>query len=139
MSNERAVTLTWSGEGLRFEGRGTSPTSPAITVDGDGEAGPSPMLTLLLAAAGCSGADVVSILQKMRVTITAFRVDLRGTRREENPRRYTAIAYHFRLTSPNATQAQLDHAAELSLEKYCSVAHTLAPDVVITRETTLER
>lgn len=139
MSNERAITLRWAGEGLRFEGRGTSPESPAITIDGDAQAGPSPMLTLLLAAAGCSGADVVSILQKMRVTITDLTVDVHGTRREIEPKRYTAIAYHFRLKSPDAKQEQLDHAVELSLEKYCSVAHTLAPDVSITSATTLER
>ena len=135
MPNERAITLRWAGEGLRFEGRGTSPESPAITIDGDAQAGPSPMLTLLLAAAGCSGADVVSILQKMRVTITDFTVDVHGTRREIEPKRYTAIAYRFRLESPDARQDQLDRAVALSLQKYCSVVHTLAPDVTVTCET----
>ena len=67
MPDERAILLEWSGQGTRFEGGGTEPSTPAIVLDGDGAAGPSPMLTLLLACAACSGADVVTILRKMRV------------------------------------------------------------------------
>ena len=137
MSLERAVRLDWSGEGLRFTGRGTLPETPAAVIDGDGVAGPSPMLALLLAAAGCSASDVVLILQKMRVTLTGLTVEVEGTRRDENPRRYVAVRYHFHLTSPDARKDQVERAVALSLEKYCSVVHSLATDITVTHDVTL--
>ena len=45
------------------------------SLDGDNAAAPGPMLTLLLAAASCTGADVVSILEKMRVSLAEFRIE----------------------------------------------------------------
>jgi putative redox protein len=139
MSNERAIELVWAGEGLRFSGRGTLPETPAITIDGDGEAGPSPMITLLLAAAGCAASDVVLILKKMRVALDGLHVTVGGTRREENPRRYLSLRYRFEVRSPDVTQDQADRAVALSLEKYCSVAHSLAPDISISHEAVVVR
>jgi len=137
MTNERAIRLDWMGRGLRFSGGGTLPETPAIVLDGDGEAGPSPMLTLLLAAAGCSGADVVLMLQKMRVTLRSLRIEVQGTRREPNPRRYTEITFRFALAGDGLDDAKADRAVRLSLEKYCSVVHSLRPDIAIRHEITV--
>ena len=137
MSNERAIRLDWMGQGLRFSGGGTVPGTPAIVIDGDGDAGPSPMLALLLAAAGCSGSDVVLILQKMRVTLRSLRVDVRGVRREEHPRRYTEITFGFALDGDGLDDAKAERAVSLSLEKYCSVVHSLRPDITIRHEITI--
>ena len=136
MSNVRAVRLEWAGD-MRFTGAGTDPVSPPITIDGDGEAGPSPMLALLLAAAGCSGADVVLILRKMRVELRQLEIEVRGVRREEDPRRYTEIALHFRLAGEGLDRAKADRAVSLSLEKYCSVVQSLRPEIAISHEITL--
>jgi putative redox protein len=137
MPDERAVRLEWTGAGMKFRGEGTRPPTPAIVVDGDGEDGPSPMLTLLLAAGGCTGADVVSILVKMRVELTALRIEVSGTRRDEEPRRYTAVRFHFTLAGGGIDRAKAERAVSLSLEKYCSVVHSLAPDIEVTHEITL--
>ena len=131
MPQTRAVRLTWTGEGMRFSGAGTDPETPGITIDGDGVAGPSPMLTLLLAAASCSGADVVAILAKMRVGLRSLAVDVEGTRRDEEPRRYVAVRFHFHLSGENLDRAKAERAVSLSLEKYCSVIHSMAPDISI--------
>ena len=131
LGNQRAVRLEWTGEGVRFTGFGTEPQSPSVVIDGDAEAGPSPMLTLLLAAASCSASDVVVILQKMRVNLATLTVDLRGTRRTEEPRRYMSIQFHFRMGGEGLDRAKAERAVSLSLEKYCSVVHTLAPDVEV--------
>jgi putative redox protein len=90
------------------------------------------MLTLLLAAASCSGVDVVIILEKMRVALTSFSVDVAGTRREEEPRRYVAIHFTFRLRGAGLDEAKARRAVDLSIEKYCSVIHSLAQDIKIT-------
>jgi putative redox protein len=123
------ATLTWQ-DGLRFIG--VEPGGPTITVDGDNQQGPGPMLTLLLAAAACSGSDVVSILEKMRVSLRELRIEVSGTRREEQPRRYVAIHLDYRIGGEDIDPAKARRAIDLSLEKYCSVIHSLAPDIAIT-------
>jgi len=131
MSQTRAVRLTWSGEGLRFSGGGTEPETPEVAIDGDGVTGPSPMLALLLAAASCSGADVVVMLEKMRVGLRSLTVDVEGTRRDEEPRRYIAVRFHFHISGAGLDMAKAERAVSLSLEKYCSVVHSMAPDISI--------
>src|SRR5262245_51348212 len=84
------VSLRWSGEGLRFEG-GPAGVAPSV-VDGGSKAGPSPTDHLLLAAAGCMGADVIDILKKSRVPVEALDVQVEGRRAETPPRRFVAIA-----------------------------------------------
>jgi putative redox protein len=125
----KRATLTWQ-EDLRFVG--TAPDIPAITIDGDNVAGPGPMLTLLLAAASCSGSDVVIILRKMRVELRELRIDIQGVRREQEPRRYIALHFDYRLTGQGLDETKARRAVDLSLEKYCSVVHSLAPDIAIT-------
>lgn len=87
------------------------------------------MLTLLLAAAACSGSDVVHILQRMRVTVREVTVDVEGMRRDEEPRRYVSLRFRFRLGGDGLDRAQGERAVQLSLDKYCSVVHSLAPDI----------
>jgi putative redox protein len=120
--------MRWT-EQLTFEGG--APGRPAILVDGDSKAATSPVELLLLAAATCSAADVVMILQKQRVTLAALEVAVRGTRRETDPKRYTAIAFHFTIRGEGADETKARRAIDLSLEKYCSVVASLAPDISI--------
>jgi putative redox protein len=95
------------------------------------------MQVLLIAAASCSGSDVVSILAKMRVTLRRFVVDVVGTRRDEEPRRYIAIRFRFALDGDGLDRAKAERAVALSLEKYCSVVSSLAPDIAISHEIVL--
>ena len=120
------VTLTWQ-DNLVF--RGGEPGKPEILIDGDNALGPGPMLTLILAAASCTGSDVVIVLKKKRVELKEFRIDVAGTRREQEPRRYVAIQFTYRLRGEGLDETRARHAIELSLEKYCSVIHSLAPDI----------
>ncbi len=135
MTNLRHATLTWSQQ-MVFSGG--APDGPIIPVDGDGAAGPSPMVLLLLAAGSCTGSDIVSILEKMRVGLRSLTIEVTGTRREELPRRYVALHLRFRLSGTDLDEAKASRAITLSLEKYCSVVHTLAPDVTLTHELVLE-
>jgi putative redox protein len=125
----KEIVLTWD-QGLRFHG--SEPNGPSIIIDGDNAAGPGPMLTLLLAAAACSGSDVVVILEKMRIKPREFRIEATGIRREEEPRRYVAIHLTYRITGSGLDEAKVRRAIDLSLEKYCSVVHSLAADIAVT-------
>ena len=135
MAEAKRVALSWRHD-LVFEG-GAAKQAP-VTLDGGGATGPSPMEALLLALAGCTGADVVSILQKKRAGVTAFSVEIVGERRDEHPKRYTAITLTYHITAPGLREDQARHAIDLSLSKYCSVTHSLAQDIVLRHELVLE-
>ena len=130
MALTAAVTMRWLRQ-LQFEGSGAGGERPPILVDGDAKAATSPVELLLLAAATCTASDVVIILQKQRVKLEALEISVRGTRRETEPRRYTAIAFHFAVRGEGADDVKVRRAVDLSLEKYCSVVASLAPDIAI--------
>ncbi|MEZ4415654.1 MAG: OsmC family protein [Gemmatimonadota bacterium] len=132
----RRVRLTWTGRSDVFEG--TAGGQP-ITLDSDGVEGPSPTQALLLSLAGCMAVDVRMILEKSRVPLTALEVEVAGRRAEKPPRRFLAIDLTFRLTGPTeANRKRIDRAVQLSRDRYCSVMHSLAPDIAIGIDVLLE-
>ena len=134
MTRVAEVSMRWLKD-LQFEGSGNG--RPEILVDGDGTAGTSPVELLLLSAATCTASDIVIILQKQRIKLEALDIAVRGTRREEQPRRYTAIAFHVSVRGEGADEVKVRRAIDLSLEKYCSVAASLAPDIAISYDVTI--
>jgi putative redox protein len=134
LGETKRISLTWK-EGLQVSGG--APGGPSTSIDGDNAAAPGPMLTLLLAAASCSGSDVVIILQKMRVKLRELRIEVAGVRRDEDPRRYVAIHFEYQMAGEGLDEAKARRAVDLSIEKYCSVIHSLAPDIRITHAISL--
>ena len=122
------ITLRWKG-GLVFAGGGAG--RPPATVDGDSKEGTSPVEMLLVAAAACTGSDIVPILEKQRVKVRSLEVAVTGTRREEHPRRFTAMHFRWRIAGDGVDETKARRAIDLSLEKYCSVVASLAPDIRI--------
>jgi putative redox protein len=121
------VELRWT-EGLTF--RGGAEGGPEITTSSGGGAGPSPTQLLLLSLAGCMGVDVVDILNKSRVPVEALRVVVDGERAPEAPRRFVAVRLTYHIRGPSeADRGKLERAVQLSRDKYCSVLHTLRPDL----------
>lgn len=97
----------------------------------DGAKGVSPMQSLLMAIAGCSGIDVVAILKKQRQVITSFSAEVEGERVQiEEAKPFKKIIVTFFLEG-NIDPAKALKAAQLSFEKYCSVSKTLSPNVEI--------
>ncbi len=121
------VEVRWTG-GMGFEAAGSAGVH--VAVDGDKEAAPSPMETLLIGLATCMGADVVEILGKMRVGFDRLAVRVEGDRRPEPPRRYTAIRLTYDVEGIAEESAdKLQRAVDLSRDKYCSVLHSLRPEI----------
>lgn len=127
--NLRHASVRWEG-GLRF--RGGVLDGPTLLVDADGEQSPGPMVTLLVAAAACSGADAVGILQKMQVTLQEFSAEVTGRRAPDHPRRYLTIHFTYRMRGEGLDEAKARRAIDLSHQKYCSVLHSLNSDIAIT-------
>src|SRR2546430_1363776 len=113
--------------GLLFDAGATG--RPSVVVDGDGVVAQTPVEMLLVAAATCSASDVVLILQKQRVTLEALEVALRGTRREEQPRRYTALHFVFTMSGVGGDETKARRAIDLAAHEYCSVVASLASDI----------
>lgn len=127
MANEN--NLVWI-EGLRFEGRSGGTT---VAIDGDGVMGISPVNLLLQSVASCAAADVVDILKKGRQELTAMTVEVAADRREEAPRYVKRLYMTFRIKGTvDASKAR--RAVDLSLEKYCSVFHSLRMDLNVETE-----
>ncbi len=134
MARTAEVTVRWKQQ-LQFEGEGKG--RPPILVDADSRAATSPVETLLLAAATCTASDVVIILQKQRIKLEALAIAVQGTRRDTEPRRFTAIAFHFTVRGEGADDTNVRRAVDLSIEKYCSVIASLAPDIAISYDVTI--
>jgi putative redox protein len=121
------LDLVWDGD-LRFSGRADSVT---LTLDADRAAGPTPVQALAFALAGCMAADVVSILAKGRLPLAGLTTRLTGERRDEVPRYFTTIALHFVVTG-DVPADRMERAVALSREKYCTVWHSMRPDIAFT-------
>lgn len=92
---------------------------------------PSPMEMLLIALGGCTGADMVSILEKKRQRVTGYSIEVRGERRAEHPRVYTKIEVVHYVRGHAIDPKAVQHALELSETKYCSVSAMLGASASI--------
>jgi putative redox protein len=93
---------------------------------------PTPMELLLIALGGCTGADVVGILEKKRQRITGYEIVVSAERRAEHPRIYTRIDVTHQIRGHNIDPNAVQHAIELSESKYCSVSAMLGATAQIT-------
>lgn len=90
-----------------------------------------------ISLAGCTAIDVVSILQKMRVTIRRFDVSVETQRRETHPRVFTHIVLTYTLDADQCTPDQFRRAVNLSADRYCSVSAMLSSTATIDRRLVL--
>ena len=137
MATSEAVVVDWKKRGLQFEGAAAhGRVDLASALDEPGQ-GPTPMELLALALGGCTGMDVVSILQKMRQPLEALRVEVRGERADEYPRRFVALEIVYFLKG-ELDEKKVQRAIALSETRYCSVEGTLRPAVAMTSRYVLE-
>jgi putative redox protein len=102
-----------SGHGIVI----AAPTAPgAVTI------APSPMEYVLLGTGGCTATDVVMILEKGRHDIRGCEVTLESERAPEEPKVFTKIRFHFKLTGKGLKADAVERAIKLSAEKYCSAS-----------------
>jgi putative redox protein len=121
------VDLAWTGQGERLTARaGTA----AMAMDVAGSPDPTPVQTLAFALAGCMGMDLLDILQKGRLPVEGLRLRLTGERVADPPRRFTGFELHVTVTG-TVPPDRVERALALSVEKYCSVWHTLRPDLAL--------
>ncbi|MDR0786500.1 MAG: OsmC family protein [Gemmatimonadota bacterium] len=121
------VEVVWEGE-KRFRGGVAGVTS--ILIDGSRTEGPSPVDSILVSVASCSGIDLVDILEKRRTPVLELSIRVEFSRAPTPPKRLTRIDTHYRVVT-GSERHHVVRALELSYEKYCSVTASLAPDTEI--------
>lgn len=119
--------MKWAG-GIKFEG--VSEFGLPIAIDGTAKAGGTengykPTELLLFGVAGCTGIDVVRILQKMRQDLTGIEIEVLGFHPDEYPKPFNKIEIKYTFRGKNLEKKKVEKAINLSEEKYCMVSQTL--------------
>lgn len=97
---------------------------------GGEEQGFRPMELVLTALGSCSSFDLIHILKKQKLNLSDCHIQVKGTRSDDVPSLFTEIHVHY-LLQGDIPENKVKRALELSLEKYCSVAHILQPTAKI--------
>ncbi|WP_129713735.1 OsmC family protein [Pedobacter sp. SYP-B3415] len=99
-------------------------------IGGEGK-GFRPMEMLLVGLGGCSGIDMVNILEKQKEPLEDISISISATRREEEvPAIFDVIDIQFALKGQLNPQ-KVERALELTFEKYCSVSNILGRSATI--------
>lgn len=130
-ANTYTATVQYAGDDFFI---GTPPSGHAQLIDmkGDRKSAQSPLEMLLVSVAACTAGDVISILLKKRQAVTDYRVEIKGTRAEDHPRKFLKFHVHHIVYGRSVLERAVADAVELSDTKYCSVAATVRPTAEIT-------
>lgn len=133
MKNE--VSMNWKGN-MSFEGEvnGHKLMLDADSAAGGEDKGPRPKPLMLLALAGCTGMDVVSILKKMRVDLDDFNVKVSADLTKEHPMVYSTMHIIYEFKGKNLDPEKINKAVNLSQERYCGVSAMYKEFLKLTHE-----
>lgn len=120
---KETVKITWL-DGMSFE---ADVSGYKIMLDADPESGgqkkgPKPKPLMLVALAGCTGMDIVSLLKKMRVEVKTLNITVEGNTADDHPKKFLNAKIIYELTGKHIDRSKVEKAVSLSQEKYCSVS-----------------
>lgn len=118
------ASIRWTGD-VRFTGMPDS--GHPVAIDGPPEfggqnAGVRPMELMLLGIGGCTSFDVVNILRRGRQDVVDCVTDIEAERAESDPKVFTRIHLHFRISGNGIDQRKVERAIALTATKYCSAS-----------------
>jgi putative redox protein len=133
--SKQEIKIDWlENMAFKTEVNGHEMVIDASSEGGGDNRGPRPKPLMLVALAGCTGMDVVSILKKMRVDVEAFSVKVVGNVTEEHPKHFDSMHVIYEFRGKDLPMDKLDKAVNLSDERYCGVSATLKKGIKITHE-----
>lgn len=89
--------------------------------DGGEDSGPSPKRLMLASLAGCTGIDIVSILNKMKVEFSDFSIGVHAALSTDHPQIYNLVKVTYKIKLAEEDKSKMIKAVNLSVEKYCGV------------------
>jgi putative redox protein len=105
---------------------------------GGNNAGPRPKSLMLVALAGCTGMDVVSILNKMRIKFDDLKIEVEGNITEDHPKHFDHMHIKYIFRGKDIPVEKVNSAISLSQEKYCGVSFNYRMAMKITSELIIE-
>jgi len=128
------TTATWVSD-LAFDV--TSDNNHTIRLDttkegGSINSGMSPKQVLLGALCACSGIDVLSIIDKMRVTYSKLYISAMAEQTAEHPKVFKSIEMLYSIDTKAEDAEKVEKAIHLSHEKYCGISAMLKKHCDIT-------
>jgi putative redox protein len=87
----------------------------------DDDSGPSPKRLMLASLAGCTGIDIVSILNKMKVEFSDFSIGVHAALSADHPKIYNLVKITYKIKLAEEDKSKMIKAVNLSIEKYCGV------------------
>jgi putative redox protein len=88
---------------------------------GGNNKGTRPKVLMLASLAGCTGLDVVGILNKMRVSFSDLSIKVDAHLTDEEPAIYDEVVVNYSIKVEKADEPKVEKAVKLSQEKYCGV------------------
>ena len=117
------VTTHWQGD-LIFESDNPSGKSVIMDTNIEGQSerfGLSPKAMMLSSLVGCSGLDVISILNKMKVLVDDFKMEASGELTDQHPKYYHTVTLDYHFYGKDLNEKKIEKAVNLSIERYCGV------------------
>ncbi len=130
------VVVKWQGNMVfkaKTEG-GHSVLMDASPDVGGEDLGPRPMEMVLMGLGGCTGIDVVLMLQKGKQDVEDCQIEIMSERSDTVPKVYRSIHVHFKVTGRALNEKKVKRAVDLSAEKYCSVSKMLEATVALSHD-----
>ena len=81
----------------------------------------APKALMLSSLAGCSGLDIVSLLEKMRAEVAQFHIEVTAELTDEHPKFYNKVKVDYHFTDAELQPDKIQKAVNLSVTKYCGV------------------
>lgn len=105
---------------------------------GGNNTGPTPKPLMLVALAGCTGMDVVSILKKMRVEYESFDIEVQGETIDDFPKNYKEMKLIYKFKGKDLPKDKIEKAVNLSQDKYCGVSASYKKALELNYEIVIE-
>ncbi len=100
--------------------------------------GPRPKAFMMVALAGCTGMDVVSILKKMRVSYEGLSIKIEGDLTEEHPKKFSGMKVIYQFKGKDLPLEKIQKAVDLSKERYCGVSANYNDSFPVSHEVVIE-
>ena len=122
---KETIKLEWK-EGMSFE---ADVAGYKISIDSDPEfggqnKGPKPKPLMMVALAGCTGMDLVSLMNKMRVNYDSLNIVIEGDLTEKHPKHFTKMKVIYEIRGKDVDLKKVEKAVSMSKEKYCGVSYS---------------
>lgn len=132
---KQEIKIDWLGK-MQFEAQSGN---HSIMLDaseefGGEDAGMRPKPLMLVALAGCTGMDIISLLKKMRIEFSGLEIKVEGNLTDGVPAYYDAMHIVYLFKGKDLPMDKLEKIVSMSYEKYCGVAHVYKEIMPVTYE-----